>query len=214
MADLCCDHAHLAAQLCAQGRVPWAIAGDLNPGPLEAAAVVLARLGVEDRVELRRGSGLEVLSGAPEPATICIAGVGALLAATLLETGADLGLLDSERGVTRLVIQANDGFPRLGTLRARLDALGWGLVHEQLVLDRARVYTILVAERGGLGLRDPLDAALGPILRRGLDPLFPHWRALELARIERALAGMDAAAIRPAERANYSQWQTDLEALG
>ena len=188
LADLCCDHASLAAAAVLDGRVPRAIAGDIHAGPLAAAAVKLEALGVSDRVELRQGDGLGVLA-AGEVGTVVLAGIGAPLTERLLTEGSARGALT---GVRRLVVQANHGFPKLGSLRATIDGLGWGFVDERIVRDRGRLYVILVAEpSAGARLVDLVDRELGPILRRGHEDLFLDWIEREHARVLRACAGME-----------------------
>jgi tRNA (adenine22-N1)-methyltransferase len=196
VADLCCDHAKLAAALVGEGRVPSAIAADVNADPLAAAAERIAALGLSDRVELRQGDGATVLA-AGEVGTVVIAGIGAPLAERLVVMGEAGGHLV---GVERLLVQANHGFPKLGALRATLDRLGWGIADEVLVVDQGRLYPIVVCERGQPGLADEVDRELGPILRRRIDPLANAWFARERARISRALVGMDAGAADPEQQ--------------
>jgi tRNA (adenine22-N1)-methyltransferase len=203
VADLCCDHALLAVALVGEGRVPRAIAGDRANAPLVAAARTVAEVGLDDRIELRLGDGFDVL-GPGEVASVVISGVGALLIARLLDDASGSGRLV---GVRRLILNANDGFPRLGELRAQLAALGWGLVHETLVLERERFHLIMVAEPmpAGVPVRDEIDRELGPLLRRREDPWFEAWRARERARIEQALRRMTD------RREAFERWLAMLE---
>jgi tRNA (adenine22-N1)-methyltransferase len=184
VAELCCDRAWLSAALVASGRVPHAIASDVAAAPLIAAAAMIEQHGLRDRVELREGSGLLVLKPG-EVATLVIAGIGAPLAERLLSEGVDV-----LPGVKRLIVQANHGAPKLGSLRARIDALGWGIIDECVACDRGRLYVILVAAPGRARLRDAVDRELGPILRRAEDPLVSAWFEHERARLERACAGI------------------------
>ncbi|NVB37397.1 tRNA (adenine(22)-N(1))-methyltransferase TrmK [Pseudenhygromyxa sp. WMMC2535] len=208
VADLCCDHGYLALSLVAEGRVPRAIAGDLNPGPLAGAAATRDRLGLGQRVALRLGDGAEILAPG-EVATITVAGVGAPLCGELIARAQAGGHLE---GARRLVLQANDGFPRLGELRVRLVGLGWGLVHEQLALEAGRLYTILVLERGGVLELDARTRELGPLLSRGEDPLWRRWLTHERSRTAAALAGM-ARARGEASRLGRARWRAWLEHL-
>jgi tRNA (adenine22-N1)-methyltransferase len=193
LADLCCDHATLAASLVARGHVPRAIAGDLNPGPLAAAAETVTALGLDDRVELRCGDGLAVLEPG-EVEAVVIAGVGALLAARLLREAAACGRLV---GLRRVVVQPNHGFPKLGQLRATIDALGLSIVDERLARDRGRLYPILAAAPGDARLGDEVDRELGPVLRRGADPLWDAWLERERDRVRAACEGMVRARAEP-----------------
>jgi tRNA (adenine22-N1)-methyltransferase len=186
VADLCCDHARLAAALVESGRVPHAIAVDINRPPLEAAARMLDTMHLRERVELREGDGFSAIEPG-EVATVVLAGIGASLAERLLEAGAATGRL---LGVQRMIVQANHNFPLLGSLRCTIDELGWSLVDECIARDQGRLYVILVAEPGGVRLRDTVDRELGPILRRGDDPLWQAWLAREHTRIHRACSTM------------------------
>ncbi len=208
VADLCCDHAWLSIALVRAGRVPRAIAGDVHPGPIARTNQVLAQLSLADRISLRHGDGLDVLEPG-EVASVVIAGVGAPLAARLLERGHASGRLV---GVRRVIVQANDVFPRLGELRARLAALGWGLVDERLVHEHQRFYVVLIAEPlpAGSPLRDAIDRELGPRLRRGEDPLFVSWLAHERARVAAVLEGMQRGAPDPEHRARFAWWLEQL----
>ena len=76
VADIGCDHGKLTAVLAASGRYPKVIGADLRPGPLAKARQTLEHAGCKDRVELRLGDGLSVLS-AGEVGTIVLAGVSA-----------------------------------------------------------------------------------------------------------------------------------------
>jgi len=176
--------------LVAAGRVPLAIAGDVNAGPLAAAGEALAARGLGDRVDLRRGDGFAVLE-AGEAATVVIAGVGAALAERIIRAGQASAKLG---GVRRLIVQANHGFPKLGQLRGALDELGWVIVDEAIARDQGRLYVVIVAERGAARLRGEAEREMGPVLlRRRGDPLVAAWFQRERGRIERALAGMGSA---------------------
>jgi tRNA (adenine22-N1)-methyltransferase len=208
VADLCCDHARLAAALVESGQVPHAIAVDINTAPLEAAARMLDELAIRDRVSLREGDGLSVVEPG-EASTVVIAGVGPTLAERLLEAGAANGRL---LGVQRVIVQANQaGFPRLGSMRSTFDRLGWSLVDECLVRDQGRLYVILVAEPGGIGLRDAFDRELGPILRHGRDPLWPDWLERERTRVARACATMRGSRAEGEQLASYRAYLAMLE---
>jgi len=212
-ADLCCDHAQLAAALVAEGRVPRAIAGDINPGPLAGAAALLERARLDDgRIELRQGDGLAVLGPADELATLVIAGVGAPLAASLLARGR--GQLAA---LTRVIVQPNHGFPKLGELRAALVELDLAIVDECLARERGRLYVTLVAEpQSPAPSLDPIARELGPVLGRGRDPLWPTWVEHERARTLRAIAGLERGTSTPTDAellARRRQFLTMLDDL-
>lgn len=207
VADLCCDHAKLAAALVVEGHVPRAIAADINAAPLAAAATLLAELGIEDRVELRLGDAATLLEPG-EAGTVVLAGIGALLAERIVRDAEASGRL---RGVRRLIVAANHGFPKLGLLRASLDALGWAIVDEAIAEDQGRLYPILVCERGSGRVVNEADRELGPLLRHRGDPLTEAWFERERARVERAIAGMQSGQADPETLAHYQRFLALLE---
>lgn len=201
VADLCCDHAQLAAALIVEGRSPWVIASDVNAAPLRGAAALLDELGIAGRVTLRLGDGATILSPG-EVATVVIAGIGAQLAERILEQGqARLA------GVRRLIVQVNHGFPKLGSLRGRMAVLGWVIVDETIVRDQGRLYSVMVAEPGAAVVLDEADRELGPVLRHSDDPLVRAWFEQERERVERALAGMHSGRADADTLAHYQRYR-------
>lgn len=177
LADIGTDHAYLPVHLLQAGRIPRAIAGDILPGPLAAARATVAEAGLTDRVDLRLGPGLRILTpGEAECATIC--GMGGPLIASILADG-------PLEGLRRLVLQPMAGEERL---RGWLADSGWRLVAEELVPEGERLYVILVAEPGPMTL-DEVDRVAGPILRRSGGPLFDRYIEAQLELARRALEG-------------------------
>ena len=84
VADVGCDHGKLTAALACSGLYPKVIGSDLRPGPLAKARQTIEAAHCQDRVELRLGDGLSVLS-AGEVGTVVIAGVSAQTAWEMVE---------------------------------------------------------------------------------------------------------------------------------
>jgi len=140
LADIGSDHALLPVFLAQSGVVERAVAGEVNPGPLEAAKRQVAESGQGRTVDVRGGNGLAVI-GVGEVDAITIAGMGGGLIATILEEGKTK--LD---GVRRLILQPNVGEE---LVRRWLDGEGWLLTSEAIVEEDGKIYEILTAERGG-----------------------------------------------------------------
>ena len=70
---------------------------------------------------------------------------------------------------------------------------------------------ILVAEPGDVRLCDAVDRELGPILRRGLDPLWPDWLEWERHRMARACAQIQGRSTDTEQHANYLAYLAMLE---
>ena len=120
VADIGCDHGKLTAVLAASGKYPRVIGADLRPGPLAKAEQTLEHAGCKDRVELRLGDGLSVLS-AGEVGTIVLAGVSAQTTWEIIEQAPWV----SQVGGPRLVMVPGIGSPAASTTipRTRLSPL-------------------------------------------------------------------------------------------
>ncbi|AIQ70488.1 tRNA (adenine(22)-N(1))-methyltransferase [Paenibacillus graminis] len=140
VADIGSDHALLPVAAVASGRVPSAVAGEVNPGPFEAARRGVAEAGLGKVIAVRRGDGLEVLEPG-EADCITIAGMGGALIASILDRGLSLGKLE---GVKTLALQPNVGED---ILRRWLLNHGWVLTAEHILEEDGKIYEILTAVR-------------------------------------------------------------------
>ncbi|MEO3947415.1 tRNA (adenine(22)-N(1))-methyltransferase TrmK [Gorillibacterium sp. CAU 1737] len=138
LADIGSDHALLPVFLAERGRILQAVAGEVNPGPYDAARRQVSMAGLEKKVDVRQGDGLSVLRPG-EVDVITIAGMGGSLIVSILEANPD-----RLEGVQRLVLQPNVGEDQV---RRYLLANGWLLLGEQLLEEDGKSYEILTAER-------------------------------------------------------------------
>lgn len=137
MADIGTDHALLPVDLVRRGIVPRAVAGDLHRGPVQAAERQVREAGLTERIDVRMGDGLEVLSPG-EAATVVIAGMGGGTMTDILEKG-----VTALRGVRRLVLQPNIG-ERI--VREWLYSRGWKLMEETILEEDGLCYEVLAAD--------------------------------------------------------------------
>ena len=84
IADIGTDHGYIPVYLLNQNKIQYAILGDVNKGPLENARKEVTRNKLQDKVDLRLGSGIEVLKE-NEVDEIIIAGMGGMLINSLLK---------------------------------------------------------------------------------------------------------------------------------
>ena len=141
VADIGCDHGKLTAALACSGLYPKVIGSDLRPDPLDKARRTVEAAGCQDRVELRLGDGLSVLS-AGEVGTIVIAGVSAQTAWQMLEAAPWVFAPDGPRLV---LIPAT----RHDELRRWLAGHGFRLVCDRPVEVAGRWYAVMAAEYDG-----------------------------------------------------------------
>jgi tRNA (adenine22-N1)-methyltransferase len=137
--DIGTNHAILPIAVLRAGRATHCIGVDSSAPALQDAKRRLRRSHCLDRIELRLGDGLSVLT-ADEIEVICIAGMGPQRMAKILSAG--LPLLN-QRSV-RLVLNPLGGSEEP---RAFLDAHGFRVVADVSVAERGRSYAVFVAER-------------------------------------------------------------------
>ncbi|MDF2650030.1 MAG: SAM-dependent methyltransferase [Paenibacillus sp.] len=136
VADIGSDHALLPTYLAQQGIILFAVAGEVNPGPFEAATRQVLESGLSKKISVRSGDGLAVIE-AGEVNVITIAGMGGSLMASILEAGKH-----KLQGVTHLILQPNVGEDHV---RRWLLQQGWKLESETILEEDGKIYEILTA---------------------------------------------------------------------
>lgn len=101
VADIGTDHAHLPIELVLKGKCKKAVACDVKKGPLEVAKKNISQYGLSEKIELRLGFGLEVLSPS-ECDVITVAGMGGLMICDILEKSRQVA-----ESAGQLVLQPN-----------------------------------------------------------------------------------------------------------
>ncbi|MGN8645504.1 tRNA (adenine(22)-N(1))-methyltransferase [Gracilibacillus sp. HCP3S3_G5_1] len=137
-ADIGSDHAYLPCYVCLQNEHATAIAGEVNQGPLERAKNTVKEYGLNKRIEVRKGNGLDVIEQG-EVNQITIAGMGGKLIQTILEEG-KLKL----SGVSRLILQPNIDAP---IVRKWLTDHQYEIMAEEIVSEDGYIYEIIVSDR-------------------------------------------------------------------
>ena len=162
MADIGTDHAFLPVWLIQNNRINYAVAGDVQPGPLEAAKRSVREAGLEPAIAVRLGNGLQVVAPGEVDVAV-IAGMGGPTIREILESSPTVvGKL------RRIVCQ-----PMIGAaiLRKWFLENGWEIIDEDLVMEDGRLYEIVVAEPGKTMPIAELLLEIGPVLWRRRHPL-------------------------------------------
>lgn len=181
LADIGTDHGYVPAALLLAGRVGRAVAADVGALPLDHARRTAARCGVEDRMDLRLGDGLSVLSPG-EADVIVIAGMGG-------DTIADiLAAAPWSRDGPLLLLQP---MSRACELRRWLPEQGYAVRAETLVQDKGVLYPILSAAGGTMAPASEAQAWGGFLLES--DPLWGRYLSDRILRLRRAAAGLERA---------------------
>lgn len=147
LADVGTDHAYIPIYLIGQGKIPRAIAMDINRGPLERADRHIAQFGMGDYIETRLSDGLEALA-AGEAQSILIAGMGGGLVIHILEEGKA-----AAQAAEELILQPQSEIERV---RKYLEAEGYVTETEDMVFEDGKYYPMMRVryEAGNHGRED------------------------------------------------------------
>ena len=140
VADIGTDHGYIPVYLLNEGIIDFAILADINKGPLENARKEVRRNKLEEKVELRLGSGIEVLKKG-ELDEVIIAGIGGILIGDLLEANKEVA-----HSVEKLILQPMQAQEEL---RQYLLNNGYEIIDECLEKEDFRMYEIIVAKYTG-----------------------------------------------------------------
>lgn len=181
VADIGTDHAKLPLNLVKTNWFPRVIATDINEKPYQEACRQVILSGMEGRVEIRKGDGLEVIQPG-EVDVIVIAGMGG---------NAIIRILDRSRGVltgvSRLLLQP---MADPGPLRNWLAQNGWHLMDEELIKEEGRFYVIIAAEPGEEYLEDQLLMEIGPLLINKCSPILIEYLEKIKFEYQHVLSGL------------------------
>lgn len=206
IADIGTDHAYLPIELVRSGRCPKAIAGDYNKGPCAGARHSVAAANLTDKIDVRLGSGLEIL--APGEADIAIfCGMGGSLIKQLLTDSS--AVVESLKG---LILQPQQAY---SSLRRYLYEIGWQIADESLIKEDGRLYQVIYAVPGRSDMPSDIDLEVGPVLNKKRPALFAELINELLQKTRRSLSGMEKspAAAQSRKYDELKQHAAQLEAL-
>ncbi|WP_053219147.1 tRNA (adenine(22)-N(1))-methyltransferase [Virgibacillus senegalensis] len=185
-ADIGSDHAYLPVYVCKRDKQAAAIAGELNEGPYQSAKKTVTAEGLTNRIEVRKGNGLAILS-ANEVNQVVIAGMGGSLISGILEDGKQ-----KLAGVEQIVAQPN---VEARAVRVWLQNNGFRLNGESILEEAGHIYEVLSAVRDKHTAKmTEKELLLGPyLMKEGSDVFQTKWKA-EIAKRERVIKQMKQAA--------------------
>ena len=181
LADIGTDHASLPVYLVQKGRVPFAIAADVNKGPLEHAAKGVEEAGLETQILLRLSNGLDEIRE-EEADCIVMAGMGGILISQLIQKAP---WLKSPSKI--LILQPMTDAP---LLREFLAAEGFAIVAEKGVVHKTHAYTVIKAVFSGAPIHlSRLDLYVGKLLEN-LGAGEKGFLKKEVASLQKQIAGL------------------------
>lgn len=202
--DVGTDHAYLPVYLIQQGIARQAVGTEIHRGPFDSAVEQVATQGLEDKITVYLGDGLQpVTPGAGD--VVVIAGMGGTTIIDILAHGANV-----LRKIKRLILQ-----PMVAGLELRtwLIKNGWAIIAEQLVEEDSRIYEVIVAEPGVQELPDRVLLELGPFIVANRDPLLPNVVKHKVDALSKVLRQLGHAKTTEAVEARREALKWEIEQL-
>lgn len=204
LADIGTDHAYLPSYLMQQDFIEYAIAGDVVEGPLQSAKNEVSSHGLEDKISVRLGDGLEVIHADDNINTVSICGMGGSLIKQILQEGTDVLTTPHV-----LVLQPNIGE---ANLRRWLVEHKYQILDETIIIEGRHDYEIMVAksqaESYSLSEKEEL---FGPInIQQPTKDFFTKWRR-ELAHRRKIFEQMQQA--KQVDSSKLEQLKNEIEMI-
>ncbi|WP_029507835.1 tRNA (adenine(22)-N(1))-methyltransferase [Limosilactobacillus reuteri] len=195
VADIGSDHAYLPAALVLDGKIDFAIAGEVVKGPYENAVHEIKDHQLEGQVIPRLADGLAAIEPADKVDTITIAGMGGSLIASILEKGKD-----KLTEIKRLVLQPNVGESQL---REWLMNNHYQIMTEKIIEEDNHIYEIIVAEPSVVPFKySKYELDFGPFLLENKGPIFKKKWQEYLQREAHVIDQMQKAQQPPVKKIN------------
>lgn len=140
LADIGTDHGYLPIALCMSGKIPSALACDINPLPLRSAQENITRFELSDNIQTRLSDGLKEVRP-DEVDDVVIAGMGGELIRDIL--AAAPWVKDAEKNLVLQPMTHHDDLIRW------LYANGFALTRQKAVYDEGKYYTVIAARYTG-----------------------------------------------------------------
>ncbi|SKA86051.1 tRNA (adenine22-N1)-methyltransferase [Caloramator quimbayensis] len=139
LSDIGTDHGFIPIYTVLNDICERAIASDIKEGPLKTAKKNIEYYGLQEKIELRKGSGLKVLKKG-EADVIVIAGMGGYTISSLIDEGIEIA-----KSAEHIIFQPAK-YPEV--LRKYLLSSGFKIYDEELVKEDNKYYHIIRASEG------------------------------------------------------------------
>ncbi len=161
--DVGCDHGFLSIYLANKYKELKIIASDINENALRSVIKNVSLYKLEDRIDIRLGSGISVIDDSDNIDTIVIGGMGTTTICDIFRDS-----IYKIKNVNKIIIQSNTD---LFVLRKFMTTIGYYIDDEDLVLDKGKIYTVIKFVKG-YKKYSYKDLYLGPVLIKKKSDLF------------------------------------------
>ena len=160
------DHGYIPIALVQEGKIPSAVAMDVNKGPLSRAEEHIHSCGLDAYIETRLSDGLEKLKPG-EADTVLIAGMGGALTIRILNNGRHC--LDTVR---ELILQPQS---EIHLVREYLSRNHFRIEEEDIVYEDGKYYPMMRVRHGEMERPDELEALYGIWLLKEKHPILKEY---------------------------------------
>ena len=136
--DIGCDHGLLDIYLVLKKNIKKPIASDILEAALKHARNNIKKYKVEDKIDIRCGNGLDVLTKSDNVNTIIISGMGHQNIIKIINNS-------NLTNINKIIVQSNTFSSKI---RVELRKKGYYIFDEKLVSDKKKIYTILIFKKG------------------------------------------------------------------
>lgn len=199
LADIGTDHGYVPIYLTQNKCVPYAIAMDINKGPLIRAEANIKKEKLQDKITTRISDGLSNLKK-DEVDTILIAGMGGSLIVRILNDGIEL--LNS---VKELVLSPHS---EVENVRRFLSQNNFIIVNEKMLTDEGKFYIVLKAIKGNNALSEEIHIKYGKILLEEKNPILYQYLLNERITTLRIIENV---MVNNTEKAEQRTWELKKE---
>lgn len=178
LADVGTDHGYIPIALVQEGKIPSAVAMDVNKGPLSRAEEHIHSCGLDAYIETRLSDGLEKLKPG-EADTVLIAGMGGALTIRILNNGRHC--LDTVR---ELILQPQS---EIHLVREYLSRNHFRIEEEDIVYEDGKYYPVMHVVHGHGEPMNEAELYYGVIRKQRSPQVLENYLRAEIKKTEAIL---------------------------
>ena len=184
LADVGTDHGYLPISLILEGRIPFAIAADINRGPLDKADENIHKYALDGKIKTVLCDGLRSIDK-DEVDDVAIFGMGGELIVKILDEAPWL-----KDAAKRLILQP---MTHPEKLRKYLADNGYRIIGEALSFDKGKIYQTICAEYDGIIRKfDDITLLYGEYILKNGGELLSEQMEIDSKKLSRKIEGKRA----------------------
>lgn len=181
LADIGTDHGYIPIWLVTSGKIPSAVAMDVNEGPLMRAKEHIKEYGLEEKIAVRLSDGLKNLKK-EEADTVIAAGMGGGLVIRILSEGDG-----KAKHIQEYILQPQS---EIGRVREYLQENGYRVVQEDMVFEDGKYYPMMKVVEGSDTPYTQVELEYGRYLLRSAHPVLKQFLKKEAETLNKILEGL------------------------